>query len=174
MRKSLKIFFSLTMLMLMAYNIVGYFFIFSLSERTNRIEIQKWLRDADDSNLVLLKVLKGDAFIRESNHEIIVDGKLYDVKKEFTQKDATYFYCINDSKEEQLNKQLAENVQSCTGSGTHHSNTTKISGKNILPEFTFSHSILFFSLTKADLLFSFIANLSTTNVDDIIPPPPQA
>ena len=54
MRTSLKIFFAWTMLMLMAHNIAGYFLFYFLSERENRIEMQEFLEDTDESELVLI------------------------------------------------------------------------------------------------------------------------
>ena len=113
MRTPLKIFFAWTMLMLMAHNIAGYFLFYFLSERENRIEMQEFLEDTDESELVLITFVKTphntcDSFIRKNNHEIIVDGKIYDVKKEYTKSGTTYFYCINDSEEEQLNKLFSE------------------------------------------------------------------
>ena len=42
------------MLMLMAHNIAGYFLFYFLSERENRIEMQEFLEDTDESELVLI------------------------------------------------------------------------------------------------------------------------
>lgn len=167
------------MLVLMVYNIVGYIFVFSLSEKANRSEMQKTLTATDESSLVLLKFSQasdndGSSFMRKSSHEIIADGKLYDVKEEFTKNGSTYFYCINDSKEEQLNNQLADNIQSNTGTTSTHNSSAKFFGKNILPEYTFTKSISFFSTSQVDFLFSFIARHFPKKAVDITSPPPRA
>ena len=167
------------MLMLMTYNIVGHFFLYLLSERENRMEMEETLEETNESDLVLFTFAKTahntfDSFIRKNNHEIIVDGKIYDVKNEYTKNGTIYFYCINDSKEEQLNKMYSENVQSDTAPVNDHRNTAKFSSKNIISEFIFSKSISFFSIISSFLISTFIAGYTYTGIDDIIPPPPRA
>ncbi len=179
MRTPLKILFAWTMLTLMAYNIVGYFLLYFLSERENRIEMQEAFEGTNESELVLITFMNtahntSESFIRKNNHEIIVEGKIYDVKNEYTKNGTTYFYCINDSKEEQLNEMLSNTIQSSTASESDHPNTTKFSFNNILSEFIFSKNSSSFSMGSSVLISSFIIVYTSEGADEIIPPPPRA
>lgn len=102
MKKRLKIFIAWLMLALLFYNFGFCFIVFELSVQLNRHYIEKFLSDADESQLLILKIADGSSIIRKGNHEIIFEGRGYDVKKEIKKNGTIYFYCIHDEAEENL------------------------------------------------------------------------
>lgn len=118
MKERLKIFIGWIMLALLCYNMYGYFLVFELSEALNRSSMNEFLSGADDDELQVLKITDVSKIIREENHEIIFEGKRYDVKKEILKDGIIYFYCIHDHAEENLYAGFYSSLRDNSGAQT--------------------------------------------------------
>jgi len=91
-------------LVLFLFNSMGYYIVYEL----NRFLIKKEMISSLRDNITQLTVLgiedpdNHDGFKRIGAHEIIHEGKLFDVLHEVKKVKTTLFYCKRDLKEEQL------------------------------------------------------------------------
>jgi hypothetical protein len=90
---------------LLIYNSLGYFMV--LTAMRMAVRQQKWaqLSVLPESDLTLFVVNKNypeSRFRIENKHEIVVDGKLYDVVRTNQKGLQTIYYCVHDKEEESL------------------------------------------------------------------------
>jgi len=90
---------------LLIYNSLGYFMV--LTAMRMAVRQQKWakLSVLPESDLTIFVVHKNhpdSRFRIENKHEIVVDGKLYDVVRTTEEGLQTRYYCIHDNEEETL------------------------------------------------------------------------
>ncbi len=160
----------------MAYNMVGYIFVFELADISNKDTMQRIVSNADDSQLQLLKISDKSAVIRKGNHEIIFEGNHYDVKEEVTENGCTYYYCMHDNTEEDIYSGLSVSVSSNSEglSGKQH-----MHGLNVLKNFAKD----FFCQKPFERMqgtpriqnaFNIDESFSSTVFSSVITPPPKA
>ncbi|MEI8048588.1 MAG: hypothetical protein WCI92_14495 [Bacteroidota bacterium] len=90
---------------LLIYNSLGYFLVLSVVRMA--VRQQKWaqLSSIPDQQLTIFVFNKEGANPRlkaVNKHEILVDGKLYDVARKIEKGTSVTYYCLRDSKEESL------------------------------------------------------------------------
>ncbi len=93
----------------------GYLFVFEIQKHEIRREIKQQIKaGVPETELVLLKILerKPDlTFQHVDKHEFRYDGKMYDVVRQESHGDTTWYYCLADEKETQLFAHLEELVK---------------------------------------------------------------
>ncbi|MBI5540477.1 MAG: hypothetical protein HY951_10500 [Bacteroidia bacterium] len=108
----------LTILILVAFafNSFGFIFYF-LIERENakgkafeEIALLKFKDKIEIISVSKTLINEGKIFQRINKKEIKYEGKMYDIVKEEKRTDKIIFYCINDKKEDKLEKEFAKTV----------------------------------------------------------------
>jgi len=110
------------LLLLYAYNILGYLAMFYGIQRRVKSEMWQVMKaDIPETNLVRLvfhtSALKQGAYPLTwiDDHEFRYNDRMYDIIRSSVEGDSSYFLCINDVQEEQLFSQLHKHVQQHTG-----------------------------------------------------------
>jgi hypothetical protein len=100
----LKKAFTLFLLFLFLFNILGYYFIFEIFKYHAKKEIQNAALSGSASLTIfrIVDLLHDPQFQRVESKEIRYKGSLYDVIKEVQSGRSTILYCIHDKKEEDL------------------------------------------------------------------------
>ncbi|MEI7491535.1 MAG: hypothetical protein WCK92_09065 [Bacteroidota bacterium] len=102
MKKILPVF----MLFAMLFNTAGYYIVYELDRYLLKKEVTSLLEHGClDNELSVFSVYNPSAdpaFRRVDKHEIVYHGNLYDVSKEIRKGKTVTFYCIRDTKEENL------------------------------------------------------------------------
>jgi len=96
---------SLLLCGLLIYNSLGYFLVLTLMRVA--VRQQKWaqlstLPDTDLTSFIFAKNSPDPEFKIENDHEIIVNGKLYDVVRKTENGGSVKYYCVRDKEEETL------------------------------------------------------------------------
>jgi hypothetical protein len=98
---------------LILYNVLGYLIVFKSYQYAIKNEIKSKIRNAvPDKDLVIIKFSCQDIHSRKNHYKKTDDnefrfgGKLYDIVRSKVNGDTTIFYCINDTREEQLYSNL--------------------------------------------------------------------
>jgi hypothetical protein len=165
---------SAILLSLFLYNIVGYYFSYSVLNWENSSQMS--LNIKSSNNLETLQIKKSELNnVIFSDNEMSYQGEIYDVKKISSNGDYILVQCLHDKKEEtlfaDLDKQIQNNLDAKSSSTDHQG---KSGQKNIVKDYFFSvDGISFYNAShhaifKAvdPLIHSFVASLST-------PPPRQ-
>lgn len=106
------------LLMLLMFQLVGYFLVFKIRQNEIRQEIkQQILAGIPDNKLVLLKI--HDSLTRQPNQqfrwihkgEFRYQGQMYDIVRSMFMDGETWFYCIADHKETQLVTNLEKQIK---------------------------------------------------------------
>ncbi len=110
----------------------------------------------------------------ENGKEFSLDGKMYDVVKMMVQSGRTYYYCINDEKEEQLLNTYSKLVNAVpdnnsTGKPARNLIKFKITDLNISEPY---HGPVFYSLPLPKWIVASESSLSS-GIDRIQTPPPR-
>lgn len=94
------------LLCLFLFNTMGYFFVFRINQSFIRSEVKGIIKAGClKANYTLLKISNPKSnpdFKKTEKDEFLYLGRMYDIVREWTKDDTTYFYCINDKQEEQL------------------------------------------------------------------------
>jgi len=86
------------------FNSLGYFFLFELEELLVEREMAEEIQERQIP-LVVLRIAGDErdaGFRRTGAREIEYNGDLYDIVREYRHGDVLVFYCLRDSREEQL------------------------------------------------------------------------
>jgi len=109
---------AISLLFFMLLQAAGYFFVFKLQQHEIRQEIKQQIKaGVPEEELVLFKIpqILGEkppaTFQRIHAREFRYNGKLYDIVREETHGDTTWYYCLPDEKETQLFANLDELVK---------------------------------------------------------------
>jgi hypothetical protein len=109
---AMRIVFAKILLLFMLLQAAGYIFVFEIQKHEIRREIKQQIKaGVPETELVLLKILEGKpnpAFQRVDEHEFRYDGKMYDIVRQKSHGDTTWYYCLADEKETQLFAHLEE------------------------------------------------------------------
>lgn len=103
--------FSLFLLSVFVFNIIGYYLIFDISDIQIKNQVAETISKISViSNAKMIKVHLSD--IREyDKDEIWYNGKLYDILKKETKNDSLFIFILNDQKEEDLITDLGMYVE---------------------------------------------------------------
>jgi hypothetical protein len=115
---------SISLLLFLLLQAVGYFFVFKLQQHVIRYEIKQQIKaGVPEAELVLFKILEGKpnpAFQRVEEHEFRYDGKMYDIVRQVAHGDTSWYYCLCDEKETQLFANLDELVKQDMAGNPQH------------------------------------------------------
>lgn len=111
-------FIAIALLLLLLLQLAGYFLIFTVQRFEIHHVIKQQLKAGiPEGELVLLKIPKNleektnSLFQRIHEREFRYDGSMYDVVRQETHGDTTWYYCLSDEKETQLFANLDEFVK---------------------------------------------------------------
>ncbi|HZV12683.1 MAG TPA: hypothetical protein VFA55_05665 [Candidatus Kapabacteria bacterium] len=130
----------------------------------------------DESNLAILPVSDSqeNAIRWHGNDEFEYQGRLYDISYSLRQSDTTYYYCVNDTKEETLIAGVNEHVKNHTGDADNQNRESKIALKNVTQDYYYNNAELL-SAQEEEARFIFEINLSCSFLHPDVPtPPPKA
>jgi PDZ domain-containing secreted protein len=137
------------------------------------------LYDVEDSgkiNLIELIVMKKTDilsnklnFERVNNKEFRLNDNLYDIVKEVEKDSNIYFYCINDKREEELEKNFHKKMEENTQNGKQRTGN-RITLKKIISEE--AHYPLFVSANASKLNFASDFSSNYKSIRKEIPSPP--
>jgi hypothetical protein len=105
--------FAILLLLFFLFNSMGYYFLFEL----NKFQVKKEMQSRSGKKSVkfcLLKIAdpeKDLSFKRIHKKEIRFKNQMYDVIKEVKNKNVTLFYCLKDSKEDNLLSAMSKNAK---------------------------------------------------------------
>ncbi len=175
MKERTKIFFAWMMLVVLLYNFEFSFFVFELSVEVNRSLMEKNLERADNKQLQLLKITDENSIIRKGSHEIVYEGRMYDVKKEIRKYGVVYFYCIHDAAEDNFYAALETivKINSDSSKQRHKSNMFGIQNHFAKKYFLFEKSVTGF---QPEFLNEFVfddVHCLPDKFSSIITPPPR-
>ncbi len=162
----LKKLFALSLLFFILFNSMGYYILFELDKLMVRKEMNAQI-SGTSSILICLTINKGEqntSFHRLGREEIEYNGRLYDVFREVDKGDSKIFFCIPDTKEEQLYAGL-KRINHTKQKSSLWDHMVKIAlPEGIMPLVYISPDILKFPFLKIQLNSSFLPTWS---------PPPE-
>ena len=106
------------LLCIMLYNFIGYYALFIVLIENAKEDMKEELKNTPDKKeLTLLRLPYSEGNVKDKDFELINEdefsykGKMYDIAK--TEIDGKYinFYCISDSKEDELNLAVINHIQ---------------------------------------------------------------
>jgi hypothetical protein len=144
MKKSLSILIAILFL----YNTVGYLIAFKSIQYGIKKEIKTKIKgNLDEKELVLIKFpahpdqqQKKLLHWKEEN-EFVYNGFMYDVVRQYAVNDTIYYYCINDTKEQELFGNLNVQVDQNMASSAMANNLVKLFKLTVDQSYLFSFSI---------------------------------
>ncbi len=170
---------AISLLFSMLFQAAGHFFIFRIQQHKIRQEIEQQIKaGVSEAELVLLKIPKTleekphSTFQRIHKREFRYDGKMYDIVRQESHGDTTWYYCLPDEKETQLFANLDELVkQDMAGDPQHRKQIDEL--LRLLGALYCSHKtdgfFIFSNEQKAATFFFF--NLTTWDFPPSTPPP---
>lgn len=106
---------AIALLFFMLLQAAGYIVVFEIQKHGIRREIKQQIKaGVPQAELVLFKICEekpDPAFQRVDEHEFRYDGKMYDIVRQESHGDRTWYYCLADEKETQLFAHLEELVK---------------------------------------------------------------
>ena len=143
---------AILLLIFFVYNYVGFFSLFLYNQYKVREEVKhKIKQQVPVKELVLLKIPLKTAnshFNKLHKTEFLYQGKMYDIVKSNVKNDTVFYYCINDTKEEELFKNLDKQIEDYINNNrTKNHNKVKI--KKTINNYLLSRiNYLFFNSSK--------------------------
>lgn len=167
---------SAILLSLFLYNIVGYYFAFTVSDLQNRSEMS--LNVKNSKHLETLRIHRSDlnnALFDPDKKEILYKGEMYDVKSQNVDGEYIVFHCINDSKEKNLLANLNDNTKNNidTKSSSSGNHPDKSGQKNITKDYFCNAEVITFFNYSVNTFFRSPDTLVGTFVVSLSPPPPD-
>ena len=161
------------------YNTLGFLFIHPLLiNYYKHLGMQEAAKPSAEELIELIILRKEDILFNKINyerihsHEFRLNGKMYDIVKEVDKDSLIYFYCINDKKEEKLEKEFHKRVEENTANKKHRANDN-----NPLKTLT-SEPVCYLTLDLMDaegLAFKFQYDGNYLPVwGDVLTPPPKS
>lgn len=109
-----------------------------------------------------------------SDDEFEYQGRLYDISHSAHQRDTTFYYCVNDTKEESLIANVNEHVKQHTGDADNQSRESKIALKNIVQDYFCNNSLSSSSQERSEYAAFQLSSACIFLQQDIPTPPPKA
>jgi hypothetical protein len=158
------------------YNIAGYYVAFKILQHENREQMTEECGTQSGDNLALLPIADNEksSIHWRGDDEFEYQGRLYDISHSSHQRDTTYYYCVNDTKEESLVANVNEHVKQHTGDADNQSRESKTALKNVTQDYYYKSARLS-SVQEGEKHFILEINLSCSPVHTDVPtPPPKA
>jgi hypothetical protein len=167
---------SAILLTLFLYNIIGYYFSYSILHSENSAQMTIALQNS--SSLEKLRIKKSElktAIFSKDEKEISYNGETYDVKDISVEGDYLVLQCLHDKQEEvlitNLDKQTQNNLD--TKSSPTNNGPEKSGQKNIVKDYFFtSKDVIFYNIAQ-DVIFKEPKDLISAFVVSLSVPPPQ-
>src|ERR1035437_7025172 len=166
---------SLLLLSIFLYNIIGYYFSFSVLDLQNRYEMSRLVRN--EKNLQTIRIHQSEIkniVFGEDEKEMSYNGEMYDIKDRSQDGDCMVFHCMNDKNETKLLTNLDKHIQNNIDTKSSSEKKQNSFSKNPIKDlFCMKQNVL-----VSD--FSFFAfptvncKLQTVNLPFLSPPPQQA
>src|ERR1039458_7916841 len=122
--KNFKKILTLFLLAIFAFNVIGYFLFFGISEIRVKKEIAETISAGNLFSKTEIIAFPINAFNDQEQDEIWYNNKLYDILKKETKNDSIFFYVLNDQKEERLISKLGTHLEQ-DGTIIFHANNSK-------------------------------------------------
>jgi hypothetical protein len=118
---------AIALLLFVLLQSAGYLLVFKIQQHAIRHEIKQQIKaGVPEAELVLLKIPKTleekphPTFQRIHKREFHYDGKMYDIVRQESHGDTTWYYCLADEKETQLFANLDELVKQDMAGNPQH------------------------------------------------------
>lgn len=161
---------SILILIILIFNIGGYYFCFKILQYKIRCEIKnKILKNVKDQELCLIiinKDNKSDITWYENNKEFKYQGQMYDVVRIKNYNNEKCYYCINDKKEKQLLTNYYKNINLKKNIERKIKNIFNV--KYVLRQCTLKNKSIIINRSFSEIVFIY-----KSNILDIFPPPPK-
>lgn len=151
---------------------LGYYFFYTLQQCQLKQQMNKeWLAAIPLASLQKIELDKNIHLIEweEEGKEFYLDEQLYDVQKIVIENGKTILYCLNDKKEEQLLKDMAN--------ATEHNNNKQKNNLSlkIFPDYCLTELAEKISIPTADhhQSFFYFNETALSTVKEITVPPPR-
>lgn len=176
MKANLKTVFVWLMILVLGYNLGGYFVVFEISESINKELIHELISENNSDNLTLLKIASPSALVRKDDDEIIYEGSHYDVKKEFVKSGVTYFYCIQDKNEDDHYASLNSSVTNNSSPQNEKQNSSHFDfQKHLVKDYFFHDSSIAFPPHQTAINTVYFTEYYLSSVIfNILTPPPKS
>ena len=166
----MRIYISTILILVILFNIGGYYLIFCakqyIIQREIKQEIRKGLKDEDLSLIIVSNNDETGMCWTEPNKEFEYKGEMYDVVRIKINNQKRYYYCINDVKEKKLIVDFYKN---------HSSKKEEKNIKRTLNDTYFAQQYYLMShIIASDFHFKFDFLYKSNFVEDLTPPPKSA
>jgi hypothetical protein len=108
---------------LFLFNTGGYFFLFRINQSVIQEEVKSLIRSGlCEDSYILLKIQNPSAdpdLKMTAKDEFLYKGHMYDIARQVTRGNTTWFYCVNDRKEESLLARYQHISPMISGFGAH-------------------------------------------------------
>jgi hypothetical protein len=170
---------SILCISLFLFNYAGFYIAFNISQFIVKEEVRRKLMvDIPVNELAVININNNNNSKNlltwyEGNKEFKYNDKMYDVVRSAKNDTSTVYYCIEDNKENQLNKKLEEHVENnITSDPIQKANSSKVIQKISFDNFCFGKSVSIISYTSFTIEFtSLFSSYRSVNLDVIKPPP---
>ncbi len=166
------------MTFLILYNVFGYFIVFKSVQYSIQSEIRRNIENSiPDCDLTIVKIdnqannLCNKEFVKVNKSEFRFFGKLYDIVKIKVKSDTTYYYGINDTKEEQLFSALDSHVKRNIDQNSPVKDKASNLLKNIVKQVILNEKVLL-SINESICKYSIANSKEPVQIFYCIPTPP--
>ena len=156
------------------YNIIGYYFSFSVLNLENRYEMNQLVKNG--KNLQIIRIHKSEiknVVFADAGNEMSYNGEMYDIKDKSQDGDYIVFHCMNDKNENELLANLDKHIQNNIDTKSSSEKKQNSVSKNILKDYLLSKKQ---SIVLSSIKFCFPAAVRVLPSDVTIPffsPPPS-
>ena len=166
--------FSTLLIIIFLYNVLGYFFVFAFKQSANKKFVKNELNKEKTNHLIVIKLSITDkkTFNWESDDEIRINNKLYDVISKKQNGNELILYCYNDTKEESLFASLENHIKNYLDFNSPAGSESKTKVKNPLTEFLNEFSRHSFVCLKTFAQENTFYHFSVTDFKIKYPDPP--
>lgn len=136
---------SALILSLFLYNIIGYYFSFSVLDLENRYEMSRLVQN--EKNLQTIRIHKSEIknlIFTDNEKEMSYNGEMYDIKDKSQDGDYIVFHCMNDKNETEMMATLDKNIQNNIDTKSSSEKKQNSISKNILKDYFASDRQTFF------------------------------
>jgi hypothetical protein len=160
---------SLLLVLMVLFNVCGYYLWFNLAQNNIRNEIKAQIRSGiQEKDLAIIEINKNNPSELKwlkAGKEFIYHGEMYDVVKSISTPDGNVYYCIHDVKEKKLISEFARKNDS-----THKARRI-LAGINI--NFTFQTGNPFHILENSNHEFFIPVFEILSKIKEVADPPPK-
>jgi hypothetical protein len=174
LKKTIAIF----LILLFAINLFGGVLLFLIQKSEIQNEFRQYLKHSVSvNNLTLIKITKNNksnnSLIFTKRDEFRYKGSMYDIVKKKVTKEAIYYYCFNDKKEENLRKNFVNNFKR-SEEGSNSSKRNFLILEKLLTIGFLDRKDKFENVIKDKQTTVFITSHHISFITDTSSPPPES